>query len=253
MTYIDRDSFHFLVENRQSMKNCRDVIVLISANAEWKVVREFYEVWETQKSSWGDFFELEFHIKGGTIPIIFFHGGWGKICAAASTQYVIDRWQPKVIINVGTCGGFQGKVERETIILAEKTIVYDLIEKMENNDEAIRFYTTDLDLSWLGVDYPITVKKTLLVSGDRDLLPDEISFLEKQYGAIAGDWESGAIAFTCSKNNVKCLILRGVTDLVNELEGEAYQNFKFFEFYTHKVMEHLLISLPLWLERFPIF
>lgn len=31
-------------------------------------------------------------------------GGWGKIDAAAAAQYGISRWQPSVVINLGTCG-----------------------------------------------------------------------------------------------------------------------------------------------------
>lgn len=48
---------------------------------------------------------------------MFFHGGWGKIAAVASAQYVIDRWSPELLVNLGTCGGFEGEITKGTIIL----------------------------------------------------------------------------------------------------------------------------------------
>jgi adenosylhomocysteine nucleosidase len=51
------------------------------------------------------------------------------------------------------------------------------------------------------------VCRTLLVSGDRDLVPAEIPALRTKYAAVAGDWESGAIAHTCARNRQRVLIL----------------------------------------------
>ena len=106
--------------------------------------------------------------------MIFFHGGWGKIAAAGSTQYAIDRWQPGLLVNLGTCGGFAGQVHQGEILLVERTVVYDIIELMGDFDEHIAHYSTFLDLSWLSPPYPHAVRRTLLVSGDRDLLVEEI-------------------------------------------------------------------------------
>ncbi len=40
--------------------------------------------------------------------MVFFHGGWGKIDAAGSAQYVIDTFRPGLIVNIGNAGGFHG-------------------------------------------------------------------------------------------------------------------------------------------------
>lgn len=181
--------------------------------------------------------------------MLFLHGGWGKIAAAASTQYAIDRWQPDLLVNLGTCGGFAGEIEKGEIILAKKTIVYDIIEQMGDYDEHIAHYTTDIDLDWLGgaETYPHEVRRTLLVSGDRDLIVAEIPQLKEKFGAVAGDWESGAIAWVAARNGVRCLILRGVTDLVGAEGGEAYDgNFDVFVDGAQQVMGRLVESLPGW-------
>jgi adenosylhomocysteine nucleosidase len=177
---------------------------------------------------------------------IFLHGGWGKIAAAASAQYAIDRWQPGLLVNLGTCGGFAGQVDRGEIILAEKTLVYDIIEQMGDPNQAIAHYTTEIDLSWLAEPYPQPVRRTLLVSADRDLLPVDLTLLRSRYAAVAGDWESGAIAFVAARNQIPTLILRGVTDLVTDDSGEAYGNIDLFHQASREIMQGLVADLPAW-------
>ena len=86
-----------------------------------------------------------------------------------------------------------------------------------------------------------------IASADSDIPPDKISFLES-LGAIAGDWESGALAWVAQKNRVCLLILRGVSDLVNEREGETYENLQLFEEGTKGIMRKLFEQLPDWLN-----
>jgi len=121
---------------------------------------------------------------------------------------------------------------------------------MGDSQEAISDYSTVLDLSWLGDRLPKDVTKTVMVSADRDIVPAEISGLITRYHAVAGDWETGAIAYTCMKNKQRVLILRGVSDLVGlQNGGEAYQNNSIFILGTDKVMKQLLEDLPTWLEK----
>ena len=220
------------------------VVVAISANAEWRVVRAYYSDREIQKSAFGEWFEIELDGR----PVIFMHGGWGKIAAASSTQYALDRWKPGVLINLGTCGGFAGQIERGVILLVERTLVYDIIEQMGDPAEAVRHYSVDLDLSWLGGPYPQPVQRSLLVSADRDICLPDIPMLIGRYGAAAADWESGAIAWVAQRAGVRCLILRGVTDLVGEQGGEAYGAIEVFHEGTRQVMSTLLQALPAWLD-----
>jgi adenosylhomocysteine nucleosidase len=225
------------------------VVVLISANAEWKVVKSIFPNENYQHTPWGDFFQTEIKSSKGKTPVIFFHESWGKTAAAGATQFAIDKWNPEYFINLGTCGGFEGKINRFETILVYKTIIYDIKEAMGDSKEAIDDYSTSIDLSWIKVDPTDSVNQTLLVSADRDLVPQEMASLEKDYNAIAGDWESGSIAYTCKRNNKKVIILRGVTDLVNLNGGEAYGNNQVFANGTEVVMKKLIRQLPRWLDR----
>ena len=222
-------------------------VVLISANAEWRSIKPLFPAVEVHASPLGEWFDAQL-VSPRSSPITFFHGGWGKISAEATAQYVIDRFQPDLLVNLGTCGGFEGRIDTGTIILVEKTIVYDIIEQMGDADEAIDHYSTDLDLSWLQESSQPPVFRGLLVSADRDIVVDDIPMLVEKYGAVAADWESGAIAWVANKNRVRCLILRGVTDLVGAGGGEAYGKLELFQQRTAEIMQRLVGQLDIWIQ-----
>jgi len=219
------------------------VAVLVSANAEWASVLQFYNMPPTEVSPYGTWFQIPL----GGRDVVLFHGGWGKVAAAASTQYVIDCWNPQLLINLGTCGGLVGKARVGEVLLVEKTLIYDIYERMGDPAEALAFYTTELDLSFLADPYPQAVRRSLLVSADQDIDPDLIHKLTDDYGAVAADWESGAIAWTARRNEIRCLILRGVSDVVDPFGGEIYDSDEFHR-RADAVMTSLLKALPNWIR-----
>lgn len=224
-----------------------DVVVLISANAEWKPVRERLAPGPAASTPYGEFIAGEIRAGGRVYSAVYFHGGWGKISAAASAQYAIGRWSPRLLVNLGTCGGFEGGTKVGDVLLVTKTVVYDIVEMMGDADGAIADYSTTLDLSWLRKPYPTPVRESVLVSADRDLQPADVPRLRAKYGAIAGDWETGAIAWTAARGKTPCLILRAVSDLVSPRGSEAYGNLALFEERSRTLMGRLLDLLPAWI------
>ena len=228
------------------------IVVLVSADAEWRAVRALWPDASVSPTPFGEWFVRDVDAKAGRSPVVFFHGGWGKIAAAGSTQYAIDRWKPARLVNLGTCGGFAGSTRKGDVVLAEKTVVYDIVELMGDSAEAIADYTTELGVGDISGDAPKDVHRGTLASGDRDLAPLDPERLRKKYGAIAGDWESGAIAWVARRNHVPVLILRGVSDVVSESGSEAYGNLPAFEEGTRLVMKRLIGDLPFWLSRWDV-
>lgn len=223
-----------------------DICVLISAGAEWRALRTHYPGAEVIKTLYGESFCERIAGKN----VCFLHGGWGKIAAAGSTQYAIDHWNPHRVINIGTCGGFLDHVEQGQVILAQKTIIYDIFEQMSDPDQAIEKFSVDFDLSWLPPTTPQPVLVDTLLSADRDINPDEIPWLIEKYNAVAADWESGAIAWIARQNNLPCLILRAVSDLVSVDSSSAYGDYGYFEDQCRGVMASFAQYLPAWIEAF---
>lgn len=228
--------------------NQADIVVLISANQEWRVVKEFFQPEAVLSTPFGEAFMRP---EEGQI-VWWMHGGWGKISAAASAQYALDHFHPHLLVNLGTCGGFDGHVQRGDIILVTETIAYDIIERMSDPEAAIRFYATRLDLP-LQADPPQAVRRARMLSADQDLDPHMIDSLHARYGAVAVDWESAPIAWVARRNRIQCLILRGVSDLVSPNGGEAYQgDISVFHNGTRRVMESILQTFPRWLNTIRI-
>ena len=227
----------------------KQVVGIIAADTEWKYVKEFFPGTVVSSSPFGEYFEGEIASKGQSQPVVFFHTGWGKIAASAGTQYAIDHYDPDLLINLGTCGGFAGLIRLGDIILANKTIVYDILEKMGDAEEAIAAYSTEIDTAWAGAQLPKDVWRGILLSADRDIVQSDLTELQHKYKATAADWESGAIAWVAARNQIPILVLRGVSDVVSKTEAYAYDSLGHFEQGTHAVMNRLLLQLPQYLDR----
>lgn len=218
------------------------VVVLISAIAEWNAVKPLFPEARIRRFPFGECFDMLLHDE----HISFFHSGWGKISSAGSMQYVIDKYSPDLIANLGTCGGFEGGVQRGETILVDRTYVYDIVELMGDLD-IVSYYGSSLDLSWLAEPYPFPARRGMIASADSDLPPAKIPFL-RSLGAIAADWESAALAWVAQRNNARLLILRGVSDMVSAEGGEAYDNIEIFNERARGIMKQLIEQLPGWLN-----
>jgi len=218
------------------------VAVLISANAEWRALKPLYPGAVVKTSPYGEYFYRDVdHTR-----VLFFQGGWGKVAAAASTQYVIDHFHPARLMNLGTCGGVEGRIQRFEIVAPEKTVVYDIAEAMGDSAEAIAHYTTTIALP---AKLP-AARKVTMYSADRDLTSAGLREIDRRFQPVVVDWESGAIAWVANRNHVPLLILRGVSDLVSFEKAEAEANLGLFAENAGRVMKKLATDLPQWIAAF---
>jgi adenosylhomocysteine nucleosidase len=211
-------------------------VFLISAQAEWKALAPRLAGATLHDSPYGQWLVHRL----GAEDVVFFHGGYGKVAAAGSTQYAIDRWHPALLVNLGTAGGFGEGVAVGDVVLATRTVIYDIIERMGDPYEAIADFATTLDVSAWPARLRHLVSLAPLVSADRDLAPEELERLRTRYQAPAGDWESGAIAFVASHNRTRLVILRVVSDVVGPAGSATYGDPAAWERVTRQVMSALL-------------
>lgn len=227
------------------MANSR-FVVLISADGEWAPTLEIQSPKQIEETPLGQTFVLE--SPNGLVR--YFHSGWGKISSAAATQYVIDTFHPELLVNLGTCGGLAGHVNIGEILLVRETVLYDVIESMADYTQAIDYYRSYADISWLTGPLPENTRISRMASADQDIRPQSYAKIFGEFGAPAADWESGAIAWTATCNGVPWLILRGVTDLVSPTAAEADGQLALWQERTRDVMEMLLTDLPWYLSEF---
>lgn len=222
------------------------VPVLVSANAEWDAVVSILLPNSIQQSPLGANFQAE--IAGQ--PCLFFHSGWGKIATAASTQYVIDKYQPELIINIGTCGGFAGSSTVGEVLLVTETVVYDIVERMADPIAALNHFSTRNDLSWISSPLPAGNRPARIASADQDIDYTAFDLLTETYQATAADWETGAFAWVAARNHIPWLALRGVTDIVTPQGSETDGSVNLWHSRLNQLMRNILASLPFYFSEF---
>ena len=229
------------------MNTPHPIIVLICANTEWSSVLNLLRPEETGATPFGEIFSAQ----SGQHNLLFAHSGWGKTATAAACQHLIDSYHPRLIINLGTCGGLEGHAQVGEVLLAEETAMYDVVESMSDYAAALERYRTRADLSWLPDAFPQGVRKARIVSADQDIQIHNFDLIAGFFQAPGADWESAAFAWTAAKNKTRWLILRGVSDLVSKEKSEAYHNVQLWRERTGQIMADLLTLLPWFLDRFP--
>jgi len=155
------------------------VLIMVSANVEWKATLPLLHGATEHPSPYGTWVSAPL----GHETAIFFHGGYGKVAAAGSTQWAIDTFQPELILNIGTVGGFGSGIAVGDIMMATETIIYDIIERMGDPDEAIADYSTKLDTRAWPARLASRVKPARLISADQDIAPEAVDALEAKYHA----------------------------------------------------------------------
>jgi adenosylhomocysteine nucleosidase len=197
-------------------------IILVCSDTEWDSITENFKNTEFHFSPFGKWF-IHPDLEPATNKVIWFKSGWGKIGSAGATQYVIDTWKPDLIINIGTCGGIAGHAGLHQLLLVEKTVVYDLIDHIGKAGTSIADFTNEIELSWLKDQNILNLPSVVMATADQDVSPERITELYSKYNAIAGDWESGAIASICRQNKTRVLIIRGVSDIISATGNPAYK------------------------------
>jgi adenosylhomocysteine nucleosidase len=221
-------------------------VVLISADGEWQAVLHHTLPPIQHPTPYGNWFSQNID----HFSVIFMHAGWGKVSTAGACQFAIDAFQPQLMVNFGTCGGLEGLAELGEILCVSETAFYDIFEGMADYAQAIEFYSSKADLSWLPEELPEHTHRARLVSADQDIQPRAYERLTQEFGAVAADWESAAFAWVAKRNGIPWLILRGVSDLVSPTKAETAGNLSLWQARTDQIMEDLLNQLLWYLIRF---
>ncbi|GCD10519.1 5'-methylthioadenosine/S-adenosylhomocysteine nucleosidase [Clostridium tagluense] len=219
------------------------ICIQICSKREWKALKEILciDFGIVNQYPFGEY--INFNISNQ--ECIFYHSGATKTRSSAACQFAIDNWKPTINFVLGTCGGVAKNLHILDVVIANKTVQYDCIAKM--GKERSLFYeplVTLIDNSWIDFNaFSDKVYEGIIATADQDLNLESLDKLIKQ-NVLCADWESGAIAFICDLNNVKCCIVRGITDIpVIEDENSDVNQGIDYRVNTPKVMEKLLKSI----------
>ena len=179
--------------------------VLISSKKEFNELLKIYNIGEDylEKYPFGEYYRTEFRGK----DIVFFRSGIRKINASAAAQYMIDKFNLEKLIVIGTCTSSNEGLNYGDIIIPSKVIDYDyIIRELEEEIDEELYLVPDQ------VSMPNEYYDGVLGTSDKALvLWSDYTFLASN-SIDASDLESYAILKICKTNNVKCIIIKGITD-----------------------------------------
>jgi len=219
----------------------RNICIQICADNEWDAVKQIFSKVQYQKGSERGY---EYIINlCDVFQCIYFFSGASKTYAAAGCQFAIQRWNPYMLFVAGSAGGVGADLKELDLVIANQTVQYDCISRM--GDEIQLFYKdfiVDFDNSWIIWDQLYDkLLEGLIATADQDI---DYALRNKlqSHGVLAADWESGAIAPICLKNQVPCCIIRGITDVPVEPDSDVEQGNSFRK-NTPGVMQRLILNI----------
>ena len=196
--------------------------ISIAAKREWNAVLDKFQVSidSCTKYTFGEYFTTE--INGQSV--IFYRCGVRKVNSSAATQYMIDHFDLKKIIVVGTCAGIDDKFKPLDIFIPNKAVQYDCTVK-EQEPLIKDSFTVNFNLGSLDFN----VLTGTIGTADKAVVMWEDYLELKENDITIADTESAAIAYICKANNIECIIIKGISDFpTNEkenLNGEQLNSF----------------------------
>lgn len=152
--------------------------------------------------------------------------GIGKVNAALATQFIIDRFNPRVIINSGVAGGLSPKLAIGDVVIGTAAQQHDFDVREFNYPKGVipRLSTSLFEADASIVELALQaaqeelgsnrVHQGLIVSGDQFVSSQEqkeeiLKFFPEAYCA---EMEGAAIAQVASLNGIPHLIIRAISD-----------------------------------------
>lgn len=173
---------------------------------------------------------------GSTITVAATVGGMGLVNAAATTQHLIDAYQPDAVIFSGIAGNLNTHLHINDVVLGGTLRYLDTdmrlvgqwtpgseatpVEEFHSDDHLIAL--ADEALSSMGITH-IT---GIIASGNYFVdTPEQVAKTIRDTGADAVEMEGAAVAHVAARNNVPALVIRALSDNADT----DYEEFKDFD------------------------
>ncbi len=172
--------------------------------------------------------------KGSSNEYLFLNSGIGKINAAITTTLLIDKYNPDLIISIGTAGGIGYNMQVSDFVVADKMAFWD-VDVTAFNYEIGQLPDSQKYLEVKDYQKLVELIKTLkvnthigtIVTGDSFVCDDtKRQFIEANFENVhAIEMESTSIVMTAQKLNTNCVVLRTISDMANEESSVSFDDY----------------------------
>ncbi|PFA69752.1 permease [Bacillus sp. AFS015802] len=179
--------------------------ISIATKWEFDATLEYFSVKDNERFAYpyGEYFIRTIQ----DTELVFYSTGVRKVNGVGGNQYMISRFHLTKVIVAGTCAGIDDQFSNLDIFVPDKAVQYDCTVK-EIEPFIKQSFIVDINLSKYGNDFYTgtigTADKAVVMWKDYEEL--------KENGITIADTEAGAIAYICRKNDVECIIIKGISD-----------------------------------------
>lgn len=174
--------------------------------------------------------------KVGEREVVLMHSGIGKVCAAAGTVELIDRYAPECVLNTGVAGGIDASLQVMDVVVGSEVVYHDVWCGDGNALGQIQGmparFVADCRLvqTAMAAEGEVRVRSGLICSGDRFVSNrEELEEIKGNFPeGLAVDMESGAIAQVCHMYGVPFLSCRIISDTPGVVEDNFLQYLDFW-------------------------
>lgn len=186
--------------------------ILVTSKIEWEALLNVYEIDSnlTDKYTYGDYYKTNIYNK----DVLLFRSIGRKAMSSAAVQYMIDKFNLRKVIFIGTATLVADYLDYGDIIIPDRVSEYDLsireIEPLIKESNIIELNKVNVSMKYFD---------GLLGTSDKSLVTKKDYLMAKETDMVASDTEAAAIARVCKLNNIDIVIIKGISDRISE-EGD---------------------------------
>lgn len=169
--------------------------------------------------------------------IVLLQSGIGKVAAAVGTTILLSDYQPDVVINTGSAGGFESSLNLGDVVISTEVRHHDAdvtafgyeIGQMAGQPAA---FSADAKLMETAEQALAQMKdkhavRGLICTGDEFVCrPERQETIRKNFpGVIAVEMEASAIAQVCHQFNTPFVVVRAISDVADKESPMSFEEF----------------------------
>jgi adenosylhomocysteine nucleosidase/adenosylhomocysteine/aminodeoxyfutalosine nucleosidase len=205
--------------------------VIVTSKIEWDSLLKVYGIEKdlTDSYIYGDYYKTSIYNN----EVLLFRSIGRKAMSAAATQYMIDKFNLKKIIFIGTATLVADYLDYGDVVIPDRVSEYDLsireLEPLIKESNIIDLNRVNVSMKYFD---------GLLGTSDKSLVTKRDYLQAKETDMVASDTEGAAIAKVCKLNKIDIVIIKGISDRISE-EGNYDEQTEVYEENTPRIIENI--------------
>lgn len=171
------------------------------------------------------------------VDVVLLQSGIGKVAAAIGTTILLDEYQPDVVINTGSAGGFDSSLNLGDVVISTEVRHHDAdvtafgyeMGQMAQQPAAFIADANLMDVAERALEQMEDkhAVRGLICTGDAFVYTAERqAFIRTHFpSVIAVEMEASAIAQTCHQFNVPFVVVRAISDVADKESPMSFEEF----------------------------